>query len=30
MPFALFVTSKSQTDRFVGKWDIDNFGALFC
>ena len=25
----LFVTSKSQTERFVGKFQIDNFGALF-
>ena len=29
MPFALFVTSKAQTERFVGKWQIGNFGALF-
>ena len=28
-PFVLFVTSKTQTERFVGKWQIDNFGALF-
>ena len=29
-PFVLFVTSKTETKRFVGKWQIDNFGALFC
>ena len=28
-PFALFVTSKTQTERFVDKWQIDNFGDLF-
>ena len=28
-PFVLFVTSKTQTERFVGKRQIDNFGALF-
>ena len=22
--------AKNQTERFVGKWQIDNFGALFC
>ena len=25
----LFVTSKAQTERFFGKWQIDNFEALF-
>ena len=29
-PFVLFVTSKTQTECFVGKSQIDNFGALFC
>ena len=29
-PFVLFVTPKIQKERFVGKWQIDNFGALFC
>ena len=29
-PFALFMTSKTQTERFVGKWQIDNFGTHFC
>ena len=28
-PFLLFVTSQTQTERFVGKWQIDNFGTLF-
>ena len=28
-PFTLFVTSKIQTGRFVVKYQIDNFGALF-
>ena len=28
-PFVPFVTSKTQTERFVGKWQTDNFGALF-
>ena len=28
-PFGLFVTSKTQTELFVGKTQIDNFGALF-
>ena len=28
-PFALFLTPKTQTERFVGKWQIDNFGVLF-
>ena len=28
--FVLFVTSKTQTERFVEKWQFDNFGALFC
>ena len=28
--FVLFVTSKIQTERFMGKWQIDNFGALVC
>ena len=23
------MTSKTQTERFIGKWQIDNFGALF-
>ena len=27
--FVLFVTSKTQTKRFAGKWQIDNFGAFF-
>ena len=27
-PFVLFVTSKTQTERFVGKWQIGNFGAF--
>ena len=25
----MFVTSKNQTERFVGRWQIDDFGALF-
>ena len=25
----MFVTSKTQTEGFVVKWQIDNFGALF-
>ena len=29
-PFALPVTPKTQTECFVGKWQIDNFMALFC
>ena len=29
-PFVLFVTSKPHTERFVGKWQIDNFRTLFC
>ena len=24
----MFVTSKTQAERFVGKWQIDNFGAI--
>ena len=28
-PFVLFVMSKTQTERFVGKWQIDNFGLFF-
>ena len=28
-PFVLFVASKTQTEGFVGKWQIDKFGALF-
>ena len=24
-PFVLFLTSKTQTERFVAKWQIDNF-----
>ena len=27
--FVLFMTSKTQTERFVGKWQIDNYGAFF-
>ena len=27
--FLLLVTSKTQTERFVGKSQIDNFGAFF-
>ena len=27
-PFALFVTSKTQTERFVDKWQIDNLGLF--
>ena len=27
--FVLFLTSKTQKERFVGEWQIDNFGALF-
>ena len=23
------VTTKTETERFVGKWKIDNFGAFF-
>ena len=29
-PFVLFATSKTQTERLFGKWQIDNFGAHFC
>ena len=29
MPFRLFVKSKTQTERFDSKWQIDNFGAVF-
>ena len=24
------MTSKTQTECFVGKWQIDNFGTHFC
>ena len=29
-PFIVFVTSKAQTERFVDKRQINNFGTLFC
>ena len=25
----MFVTSKTQTERFVGEWQIDNFGLFY-
>ena len=28
-PLVLFVTSKTQTERFVDQWQIDNFEAFF-
>ena len=24
------ILSKTQTERFFGKWQTDNFGGLFC
>ena len=29
MTFVLFVTSKTQSERFIGKWQIGNFRGLF-